>query len=220
MALLTKGSHPASVWDGLFLAAGELLARQPGIVGLHCVTSINALHFGYETQRRRDDAAFPHAPGGELPGACSARRCSDAAGWPTCAWTSWRRPKCSGDTGEAIADSLRRRRQGSSASRRAGRWPCSQRDPQAVRPLMATARRLVFAKGNELARLQVQLRRAGGLLPRQPGLASELRRLGDVPTARQRRSRQSARRPVAGSAGDRVTTLRAAFDLVERSHRE
>ena len=48
-ALLTKGIHPASVWDGLFLTAGELLARQPGIVGLHCVTSVNALHFGYQT---------------------------------------------------------------------------------------------------------------------------------------------------------------------------
>ncbi|HKI33762.1 MAG TPA: hypothetical protein VKA46_18055 [Gemmataceae bacterium] len=45
--LLNKGVAPASVWDGLFLRAGELLMQQPGIGGLHCVTSINALHFAY-----------------------------------------------------------------------------------------------------------------------------------------------------------------------------
>jgi hypothetical protein len=45
--LLNKEVDPASVWDGLFLTAGELLMRQPGIVGVHCVTSTNALHYGY-----------------------------------------------------------------------------------------------------------------------------------------------------------------------------
>jgi hypothetical protein len=45
--LLNKEVDPASVWDGLFLTAGELLLRQPGIIGVHCVTSTNALHFGY-----------------------------------------------------------------------------------------------------------------------------------------------------------------------------
>ncbi len=29
--------------------AGELIMRQPGIVGIHCVTSTNALHFAYQT---------------------------------------------------------------------------------------------------------------------------------------------------------------------------
>src|SRR5262249_20735012 len=45
--MLNKGIDPACVWDGLFLMAGELLMRQPGIVGLHCVTSTNALHYAY-----------------------------------------------------------------------------------------------------------------------------------------------------------------------------
>jgi hypothetical protein len=45
--LLNKGVSPASVWDGLFLRAGELLMQQPGIGGLHCVTSMNALHYAY-----------------------------------------------------------------------------------------------------------------------------------------------------------------------------
>jgi hypothetical protein len=45
--LLNKGVAPASVWDGLFLRAGELLMQQPGIAGLHCVTSTNALHYAF-----------------------------------------------------------------------------------------------------------------------------------------------------------------------------
>jgi hypothetical protein len=45
--LLNNGIDPASVWDGLFLTAAELLMRQPGIIGVHCVTSTNALHYGY-----------------------------------------------------------------------------------------------------------------------------------------------------------------------------
>jgi hypothetical protein len=47
--LLTKKISPDSLWDALFLMAGELLMRQPGIVGVHCVTSTNALHFAYQT---------------------------------------------------------------------------------------------------------------------------------------------------------------------------
>src|SRR5581483_9900289 len=46
--ILNKGVDPASVWDGLFLTAGELLMRQPGIGGLHCVTTMNALHHAYQ----------------------------------------------------------------------------------------------------------------------------------------------------------------------------
>jgi len=49
VALLNQQVDPACLWDGLFLTAGELLMRQPGIVGLHCVTSINALHFAFKT---------------------------------------------------------------------------------------------------------------------------------------------------------------------------
>jgi hypothetical protein len=46
---LNRGVGAQSIWDGLFLGAGELLMRQPGIVSLHAVTSTNALHFAYRT---------------------------------------------------------------------------------------------------------------------------------------------------------------------------
>ena len=46
--LLKKKIHPSSIWDGLFLCGVELLMQQPGIVGIHCVTSVNALHYAYQ----------------------------------------------------------------------------------------------------------------------------------------------------------------------------
>ncbi len=56
--LLNKKVDPAAVWDALFLDAGELLMRQPGIVGIHCVTSTNALHYGYQTSANDDTRLF------------------------------------------------------------------------------------------------------------------------------------------------------------------
>lgn len=38
-----------SVWDGVFLASGELLMRQPGIIGLHSLTTANALRYAFNT---------------------------------------------------------------------------------------------------------------------------------------------------------------------------
>ncbi|MGH9847268.1 MAG: twin-arginine translocation signal domain-containing protein [Blastocatellia bacterium] len=49
VAQLNRGIAPQSIWDALFLGAGELLMRQPGIVALHAVTSTNALHFARQT---------------------------------------------------------------------------------------------------------------------------------------------------------------------------
>jgi hypothetical protein len=43
--MLGSGVPGQAVWDGLFLGAGELLMRQPGIVGLHTLTTLNALHY-------------------------------------------------------------------------------------------------------------------------------------------------------------------------------
>jgi hypothetical protein len=47
--MLNRGVAPQSVHDGLFLAAGELLMRQPGIVALHAVTTTNAMHYAFQT---------------------------------------------------------------------------------------------------------------------------------------------------------------------------
>lgn len=47
--LLNKGVSAKSLWDAIFLSAGELLMRQPGIIGLHGLTTTNAIHYAYQT---------------------------------------------------------------------------------------------------------------------------------------------------------------------------
>ncbi len=37
-----------AVWDAVHLLAGELMMRQPGIYGIHTVTSVNGLRYAYE----------------------------------------------------------------------------------------------------------------------------------------------------------------------------
>ncbi|MGH7138564.1 MAG: hypothetical protein ACREHD_22680, partial [Pirellulales bacterium] len=49
--MLNRGVAPQSIWDALLVGAGELLARQPGIVSLHAVTSSNALYYAYRANR-------------------------------------------------------------------------------------------------------------------------------------------------------------------------
>jgi hypothetical protein len=56
--LLAAGIRPSSIWDGLFLTAGELLLRQPGIIALHAMTSLNALHFLFRTAAEPWHRAF------------------------------------------------------------------------------------------------------------------------------------------------------------------
>lgn len=46
--MLNQGVSPQSIWDGMFVCGGELLMRQPGIVGLHTLTSSNAVHYAYQ----------------------------------------------------------------------------------------------------------------------------------------------------------------------------
>ncbi|MFB3103702.1 MAG: hypothetical protein ACE1ZA_02135, partial [Pseudomonadales bacterium] len=47
--MLNAGVSPQSIYDAVFLAAGELLIRKPGIVALHAVTSTNALRYAFKT---------------------------------------------------------------------------------------------------------------------------------------------------------------------------
>ncbi|MCA9177556.1 MAG: hypothetical protein KDB14_23885 [Planctomycetales bacterium] len=51
---LAGGAGPQSIWDGVFVGAGELLMRQPGIIGLHGLTTANAMRFLWE--HASDDA--------------------------------------------------------------------------------------------------------------------------------------------------------------------
>ncbi len=52
------GAAQRSVWDGLLLGAGELLMQQPGIVGLHTLTTMNAMRYAHRTTGDADLRAF------------------------------------------------------------------------------------------------------------------------------------------------------------------
>jgi len=49
VTLLNRGVSPQSVWDAFYVAAGEMLMRQPGIVALHAVTTTNATSYAFRT---------------------------------------------------------------------------------------------------------------------------------------------------------------------------
>jgi hypothetical protein len=46
--LIGRGVSPQSIWDALFIGAGELFIRQPAITALHAVTSTNALRYSFQ----------------------------------------------------------------------------------------------------------------------------------------------------------------------------
>ena len=46
--LIGRGVSPQSIWDALFVTAGEMLMRQPNIVMVHSVDSTNALHYNFQ----------------------------------------------------------------------------------------------------------------------------------------------------------------------------
>ncbi len=63
--MLNDGIDPASVWDALFLFAGELLMRQPGIVGIHMRHEHQRAAFRLSKQRattRRAGSCFCKRP--------------------------------------------------------------------------------------------------------------------------------------------------------------
>ncbi|MCX8140643.1 MAG: hypothetical protein WHU94_09320 [Thermogemmata sp.] len=52
-ALFQRRVAPAVLWEALHLGAAELLMRQPGIVSLHTLTSLNAFHYAFRTSHDR-----------------------------------------------------------------------------------------------------------------------------------------------------------------------
>ena len=146
--LLNSGVGPDSVWDGLFLTAGELLMRQPGIVGVHCVTSqtpsISAIKPAATTKRVGCSCCKP-------PPSCQCFESSwrvegsFATGY---GWTHWEKLEPNGAGSQALeeifADVSKDRLVAARKTLALLERPDS--DPQA---LMAIARRLVFNKGND-----------------------------------------------------------------------
>ena len=140
--LLNRGTAPQSLWDGVFASAAELLARRPGLVSLHALTSANAIHFAYQTsgndQTRRllllQNAAFMTLFRGE-PGRLKELRLDQLEPADS--------PNEAGPTLDDIFASISHDRL--AAARKVLAWSKSQADPN---EFINGARRLVFLKGN------------------------------------------------------------------------
>ncbi|HEX5446294.1 MAG TPA: hypothetical protein VFW87_20875 [Pirellulales bacterium] len=52
--VVNRGAGPQAIWDAMFLGAGELLVRRPGIVALHAVTTTNALRYAWDATASDD----------------------------------------------------------------------------------------------------------------------------------------------------------------------
>jgi hypothetical protein len=148
VTMLNNGTDPSSIWDGLFLGAGELIMRQPGIVGIHCVTSVNALHYGYETSSNDETrrmlllqaAAFLTMFRENMrgrPGGLAAARLDTLEPLATEAGGA-------GAIEEIFADIGRDRM---TAARKT--LHVLQNDVAAAQPLIAAGRRLIFTKGRD-----------------------------------------------------------------------
>ena len=48
VGLIGRGVSPQSIWDAVFVGAGELLMREPSIVMVHAVDSVNALRYAFQ----------------------------------------------------------------------------------------------------------------------------------------------------------------------------
>ncbi len=149
--ILNRDVDPASVWDGLFLCAGELLMRQPGIVGLHTLTTVNAMYFAYQAsgndETRRllmlQTAAFLTMFRARMPARGNVGSlCVDTLE-PAAA---------PADASQAIAEILGAagHRQGADKLAAARKTLGLLRaDSMHAQALMAAARRLIFTKGSD-----------------------------------------------------------------------
>jgi hypothetical protein len=145
--LLRSEVRPQRVWDALLLNAGELLMRQPGIVGLHCVTSANALHFGYQASGNDETRKF-------LTLQCAAfltmfREAMKGRGKVADVFVVGLKKsdeKPEGEKGiEEIFDAVSKDR--TEAARKTLAYLSG--NPDGATALMAAARRLIFAKGRD-----------------------------------------------------------------------
>ena len=144
--LLNRGTGTAALWDAVLTGAGELLMRQPGILGIHCVTSANALRYAAETSASDETRLLMLLQGAAfMP---LFRQAMAARGGMSNAQVADLQPaelKATGGAAvaEIFADVSRSR---GDAARKTLAYLQSGGSPEA---LLVAARRLIFLKGND-----------------------------------------------------------------------
>ena len=144
VALLNRGVPAGVLWDGVVAGAGELLMRKPGLVGIHCVTTANALRYA-GAQSGNDETRLWLL----LQGAAFMTMFRDAMGLPRTAdqtlaslAPAGEKPPATGSIEEIFAQVSHDR---PAAARQTLAYLRAGGSPEA---LMTAARRLIFLKGN------------------------------------------------------------------------
>jgi hypothetical protein len=143
---------PSCVWDALFLTAGELLMKQPGIVGLHTVTTVNALAFGYMTTGNDETRRYLMLQAASFLPMFRQAMVARAGALPATPRIDTLEPGELTGEGQQMIDGIFSTISNSagdklSAARKTLALLQNQREQ--ITPLMATARRLIFAKGTD-----------------------------------------------------------------------
>ncbi len=145
LAKLNDRIDPSCVWDALFLFSGELLMKQPGIVGLHTVTTTNALAFGYQTTANDETRRFLMLQAASfLP--MFRQRMNNLPANPR---VDVFEPGELQGQGQAAIDNIFATASTDKLAAARKTLALLQNHPEQLTPLMTTARRLIFAKGTD-----------------------------------------------------------------------
>ncbi len=133
------------MWDALFLGAGELLMKQPGIVGLHTITTMNALHFGYQTTQSDETRRYLMLQGASFLTLFRARMNN----LPANPRVDTFEPGELQGQGQAAIDNIFATASTDKLTAARRTLALLERNGDQLAPLMTTARRLIFAKGTD-----------------------------------------------------------------------
>ena len=145
VTMLNARVDPSCIWDALFLTAGELLMKQPSIVSLHTLTTMNALAFGYQTTASDETRRYLMLQAASFLPLFRARMTNLPA---TPRIDTFEPEELVGEGQQTIDDIFATASTNKlTAARKALCLLQTRADQQA--PLMTTARRLIFAKGTD-----------------------------------------------------------------------
>lgn len=145
VAKLNDRIDPGCVWDALFLFAGELLMKQPGIVGLHTLTTLNALAFGYQTTSSDETRRYLLLQAASFLTMFRARMNN----LPAVPRVDTLEPLDLAGQGQAAIDDIFATASTNKLNAARKTLKLLQDHPDQLAPYMTTARRLIFAKGND-----------------------------------------------------------------------
>jgi hypothetical protein len=145
VTMLNARVDPACIWDALFLTSGELLMKQPAIVSLHTVTTMNALAFGYQTTGNDETRRYLMLQAASFLPMFRARMNR----LPENPRIDTLEPGELTGQGQATIDNIFATASNDKLAAARKTLALLQTRGDQLAPLMTTARRLIFAKGND-----------------------------------------------------------------------